>query len=264
MSETTGKMQGFVDFYRINKRKKQPCTGGESRCGKDNLALYAGETMWDWLKSPKASVETKPELNQQPVEPEHKEASTNKVIVITGTSGSGRKSTAKQLSAKLEIPYVFPYTTRDIRPNERNGEHYHFISAHEFQEMDQKHAFFQSVHLERGSYGILETDLAQAFEQHHAAIVVVNHEGAQAFRKRFGSKAIRIFIYVTKDDIRLRLEREETPSEVLEEYLQNYTEQVIYKRESEYLLQNMGAAQTVEKIIDFLQNHQWNIQRAAP
>lgn len=218
-----------------------------------NLRKRTGEAMWDWLKSSKTTAINQG-VNNEPIEIDHGESSKYKVIVITGTSGSGRKSMAKQLSVDLGIPYVLPYTTRDIRPNERDGEHYHFISNDEFQAKAEKLAFFQTVHLERGNYGISEEELSQAFEIHPVAIVVMNREGMQTFRKHFGDDAIRIFIYVTKDDIQLRLEREGTSSEIVEEYLRKYTEQVIYKKESEYLLQNFEPATTVEKIKEFLQN----------
>lgn len=203
--------------------------------------------MWNWLKSSKTLAITQ-EPDNAVFETEHNEATKLKVIVITGTSGSGRKGMAKQLSADLGIPYILPYTTRAIRPHEHDGVHYHFISTDQFQSMMEKHVFFQTVHLERGSYGISEEELSPS------AIVVVNREGAQAFRKHYGNEAIRIFLYVTKDDIRLRLEREEAPDELVEEYLHNYTEQVVYKKESEYLLQNIEPAATIEKIKEFLQD----------
>ncbi|MNW50265.1 hypothetical protein D3C74_277130 [compost metagenome] len=58
---------------------------------------------------------------------------------------------------------------------------------------------------------------------------------------------------MTKEDIRLREEREGAPPEVIEEYLRNYSEQVVYKKESDYLLQNIDPAATLEKIKVFLQ-----------
>lgn len=209
--------------------------------------------MWNWLKSPKVSS-NKQEITNMPVETLQDESPTYKIIIITGTSGSGRKSTAKQLSSALGIPYVFPYTTRAIRPRERDGEHYHFISNDLFKAMKDRDEFFQTVHLERGNYGISKADLFKALEIRQTAIVVVNHEGAQAFRARFGDAAIRIFIFVTKDDIRLRLERESVSYEILEEYLRNYTEQVMNKRQSEFLLQNLDPADTIEKIKVFIQD----------
>ncbi|MUG84995.1 guanylate kinase [Paenibacillus timonensis] len=215
--------------------------------------------MWKWLKGSKTTQGlARNEAEASSDKPndaglEEERTSQPKVIVITGTSGSGRKSIAKQLSTDLGLPYVLPYTTRAKRPGEKDGEHYRFISDADFQTMLGRQAFTQSVRLERGSYGITEHELIESLEQHGAAVVVVNHDGLQAFRKRFGSQAIRIFLYVTKEDIRLREEREGAPPEVIEEYLRNYSEQVVYKKESDYLLQNIDPAATLEKIKVFLQ-----------
>lgn len=210
--------------------------------------------MWNWLKSSKDQP-AKQTHNQAPAQPDIPVETTRcRMIVITGSSGAGRKRTAKKLSEELGIPYVLPYTTRSIRPNERNGEHYRFLSAEEFRAMEERQAFFQTVRLERGSYGIAAEDLQLALSAHKAAIVVVNREGAQAFRNHYGNEAQRIFLYVTRDDIRLRLERESAPPEVLEEYLRNYEDQIIHKKESEFLLQNMDPEVTVRKIVDFLKD----------
>ncbi|MHA6534782.1 guanylate kinase [Paenibacillus sp. BAC0078] len=207
--------------------------------------------MWNWLKTSKASA-TEQETVNQPAETGI-ESPSPKIIIITGTSGSGRKSIARQLSASLGIPNVIPYTTRVIRPQEQDGENYHFISDGEFQAMAEKNAFFQTVHLERGRYGIAVQELEQGLEQHKAVIVVVNHEGAKAFREKYGEDALRVFIYVTKNDIQLRLEREGVPFAIIDEYLGNYTEQVAYKRESEFLLQSMDPEVTLQKIKEFVQ-----------
>ncbi|WP_232729868.1 guanylate kinase [Paenibacillus phocaensis] len=218
-----------------------------------------GDAMWKWLKGSKTTSGATRSKAEAPDKPggttqEENHIPKPKVIVITGTSGSGRKSIAKQLSTDLNLPYVLPYTTRAIRSGERDGEHYHFIAEADFQTMVSRQAFSQQVRLERGSYGIAERELVDALEQRGAAIVVVNHEGLQDLQKRFGPQVIRIFLYVTKEDIRLREEREGAPPEVIEEYLRNYSEQVVHKKESDYLLQNLDPGLTLGKIRDFLQD----------
>ncbi|MCM3703766.1 guanylate kinase [Paenibacillus macerans] len=218
--------------------------------------------MWKWLKSSKTSPEPVSTPEATGKSGEAVEASETggsggetkqQVIIITGTSGSGRKDIAKRLSSELGIPYVLPCTTRTPRPGEQDGEHYHFISDAEFRALQEKDELCESVRLERGSYGISQHELDRALQQRQAAIVVVNHEGVRTFRKLYGENAVRIFLYVTKEDIRLRLEREDAPPEVLEEYLRNYSEQVVHKRESDFLLQNIETNATLEKIKLFLQ-----------
>lgn len=210
--------------------------------------------MWDWLKTSK-TTHGKPETKAAPdksTEPVPTETPEFKIIIITGTSGSGRKATAKKLSTDLGIPYVLSYTTRAKRPNEQDGEHYHFVSTDEFQAMAGREEFYETVTLERGRYGVSKNELNQALEKRKAAIIVLNWDGVQTFRREFGQGAIRIFLYVTKDDIRLRQEREAAPPEVLEEYLRNYPDQVMHKKESDYLLQNIDPSVTVDKIKAFL------------
>ncbi|WP_438445016.1 guanylate kinase [Gorillibacterium sp. sgz5001074] len=208
--------------------------------------------MWNWLKpSPAPQDQPVPQPNppEMPVQ-----SLRPQVIIITGTSGSGRKGCALKLCQELGLPYVRPYTTRAIRPKEKDGEHYHFVTDAVFREMQAAGAFFQTVRLGRGSYGIAAAELDAALAGGQPAVAVVNRDGAEAFRQRFGSGAIRVFLYVTKDDIRLRLERESAPPEVVDEYLRNYPDDVIYKKESEFLLQNMDPAATVGKIKDFLRD----------
>jgi guanylate kinase len=208
--------------------------------------------MWNWLKSSKLPASKAQVPDETPAIPEQPPSTGNRIIVITGASGSGRKYTAKRLASELGIPYVLSYTTRAPRPKETEGEHYHFIAEEDFLAMVETDAFFQTIRLERGRYGIVREELDQALAQRQAAIVVANHEGSEAFHRHYGQDVIRIFIYVTKQDIRVRLEAEAAPPEVLEEYLQNYTDQVIYKKDSEYLLQNMDRESTVQKIKAFL------------
>lgn len=209
--------------------------------------------MWKWRKAVRTPV-SGVEPADRPAETDTVHPSRGKVIIMTGASGSGRKATAKRLSQSLGIPYIQPYTTRGIRPQEAEGEHYHFVTDEAFQDMAERGAFFQTVRLERGSYGIAERELMSALGKHHAVIVVVNHEGAEAFRREFGEDAVRIFLYVTKDDIRVRVEREGVPYGVLDEYLANYTDQVSFKKDSEFLLQNLDPDQTVQKIQMFLKD----------
>ncbi len=237
----------FVELarYSLHVKEVNPGAAGEFS------GRHTGEAMWNWLRTSKASVAKLENVDQHAETPA--ETFGPKIIIITGTSGAGRKRTAKQLSAALGIPYVIPYTTRAIRSQERDGEHYHFISEGDFQAMADKHAFIQSVHLERGRYGIAELELVKGLEQHNAVIIVVNHEGARAFREKYGENALRVFIYVTKKDIQLRLEREAAPFDLIDEYLGNYTEQVVYKREAEFLIQNMDPEVTVQRIKEFVE-----------
>ena len=54
------------------------------------------------------------------------------IFVISGLSGSGKSTIAKKLSEKTGIEMVIQYTTRPIRPGEKNGIDYNFITNAKF------------------------------------------------------------------------------------------------------------------------------------
>lgn len=51
-------------------------------------------------------------------------------MIITGPSGSGKTVFIKALISKYpkDFEHSISHTTRQIRPNEKNGVDYHFIS----------------------------------------------------------------------------------------------------------------------------------------
>jgi len=53
------------------------------------------------------------------------------ILVITGKSCSGKDTIVKELE-KLGYQRIITYTSRPIRPNEKDGVDYHFISLEEF------------------------------------------------------------------------------------------------------------------------------------
>ncbi|PZD96150.1 guanylate kinase [Paenibacillus sambharensis] len=218
--------------------------------------------MWEWLKKTRQQQDNGESVNEAGLggsraaeteesgkEPQADEKAAPAVIVITGSSGAGRKQLAWQLSRELGLPYIRSYTTRGKRPGEEEGQHYRFIDPGQFEAMRERDEFFQSVKLGRGRYGIKGSELRSALEQSGSVIVVVNREGALSFKKVFGARAVRVFIYTTKEDLQVRMEKERVPQDIIMEYMELYTEQVHSKRECEVVLQNREHTETVNRLL---------------
>lgn len=88
----------------------------------------------------------------------------SKIIAIMGLSGVGKTTIAKKLHAKMRLPFKISYTTRPIRPGERNGIDYHFIDEGEYAFLDS-HNFlvakqdFKVANGETWRYAIYKGDL---------------------------------------------------------------------------------------------------------
>ncbi|UJF31229.1 guanylate kinase [Paenibacillus hexagrammi] len=170
------------------------------------------------------------------------------IFVITGTSGSGRKTIARRIAEELGFSSVVSYTTRTPRPKEIEGTDYKFISRKAFIDADIAGEFFQTVEIDGNFYGIKRADLEQALREHESIYVIVNRYAANRFKYEFGDRAIRIFIYVNKQTIMERLLARQTPADVVDNYLKHYIEEVSYRKQCEHVFENIDLQQTSESV----------------
>jgi len=73
------------------------------------------------------------------------------VFVITGTSGEGKSTLARDLVERLpELELAVSATTRPRRPGEKDGRDYWFLSEEEFDRRLQAGEFLEWVELPGG------------------------------------------------------------------------------------------------------------------
>jgi len=67
----------------------------------------------------------------------------NKIIAICGFSASGKDVLTKHIANNYNYSEVISYTSRPIRPNESEGNPYHFITRGQFEEMLNNNEFIE-------------------------------------------------------------------------------------------------------------------------
>jgi guanylate kinase len=84
-------------------------------------------------------------------------------------------------------------TTRRIRPGERDGEHYHFLSPVEFERRVAAGAFLEHVSYAGNRYGTLRSEIDRILAGGRCPIVEIELAGARAVRAAMPD-AVSIFI----------------------------------------------------------------------
>src|SRR5208282_5160674 len=75
-------------------------------------------------------------------------------FVIAAPSGAGKTSLVKALMEREPgLQFSVSYTTRKPRPNERDGEDYHFVSAERFEAMVANNEFLEHARVFDNYYG---------------------------------------------------------------------------------------------------------------
>lgn len=137
------------------------------------------------------------------------------VFVVSAPAGTGKTTLVHMLTQ--EFPCVVgsvSYTTRNQRPGEIAGVHYHFVSREEFESRIEKHEFLEFVQLYGDYYGTSKLTVQELQEQGKHVILVIDTQGALQLKTRFPA----IFIFLRPPSMQIlreRLAQRKTESSVM-------------------------------------------------
>lgn len=107
------------------------------------------------------------------------------LFILSAPSGAGKSSliTAllKQISSR-PMQVSVSHTTRDARPGENNGEHYHFVSLDNFKQEIENNSFYEYAEVFGNYYGTSEVAIDKQLEQGIDVFLDIDWQGAQQVR----------------------------------------------------------------------------------
>lgn len=130
----------------------------------------------------------------------------NKLILVTGPSGVGKTTIAYALLKEMpELERLVTFTTREQRPNEKDGVDYHFISREAFEEKIKNGQMFEHDEHYGYFYGNSKEDLEKIWDRNKIAMMVLDLQGVKTVLKVF-PKATSIFLVPdTLDNLKNRI-----------------------------------------------------------
>ena len=116
------------------------------------------------------------------------------LFIVAAPSGAGKSSIVNAvLKDTPGIALSISYTSRAARPGERHAQHYHFISAEEFQRMIAAGDFFEHA-LVHGDYkGTARQSVEPLLASGQDVLLEIDYQGAQRVRAQVPA-AVSIFI----------------------------------------------------------------------
>jgi guanylate kinase len=141
---------------------------------------------------------------------------SGKLIIFSAPSGSGKTSIVRKIMQKhSDFAFSISATTRNKRPNEKQGKDYFFMSINDFQEKIAEDAFveWQMVY-ENCYYGTLKSEVEAMLNNGINVLFDVDVLGGLNIKKIYGSNALAIFVQPPSIEIlteRLLLRQTETP-----------------------------------------------------
>lgn len=153
-----------------------------------------------------AEVMPSPVLTRHAHQP-HRQASCihvqNKIISLSGASGSGKNFWAKQLKRwynKLEL--IRSFVTRDLRPGQ--DEEYQKISPEEFHTLIENGEFRWHTQKHGNHYGTLRCDIDEAVAAHEPSLIHMTPDTIPYLRDYVPGQVFSIYLFVADEDLLLQ------------------------------------------------------------
>ena len=129
------------------------------------------------------------------------------LVVVSGPSGVGKSTIVAQLArTRPQVVPIVTATTRERRPDEIDGVHYHFLADDEFRELIERGGLLEYANNHGHWYGTPIDQVRGILAAGRDAILTISPEGARNVR-RLVPDALLVFVMPpTMEDLASRLQ----------------------------------------------------------
>lgn len=175
-------------------------------------------------------------------------------FVISGPSGVGKTTLVNALlSSFSEIEISVSYTTRDLRGDEVNGQHYHFVDDSKFDEMVSQDAFAEWANVHKNRYGTTRETIERIWREGKNVLFDIDYQGENQLKAAFGERTISVLVLPPSlAELETRLRGRGTDSEeTILRRMRNARNEIEHFNDFDFILMNddLDAAQETVKTI---------------
>lgn len=174
---------------------------------------------------------------------------TGRLFVISAPSGAGKTTLLSRVMARLPgLVFSVSHTTRMVRPGERDGIDYHFISPAEFVAMIDRGHFLEHAEVHGNLYGTSREAVRKQLAEGVDVILDIDVQGAAILRSSGQLDAAYIFIAPpSMTELEQRLRGRGTESEErIRLRLKNARQELQAASQYEYLIINEDLADAAD------------------
>ena len=178
------------------------------------------------------------------------------LIVLSSPSGAGKSTISRALMrSDPTISMSVSATTREPRPGEEDGIHYHFVSNETFDKMVEDGEFAEWAYVFDHRYGSPKEPIKQALKEGRDILFDIDWQGTQSLEYAFGNELVPIFILPpSMDELDRRLRARATDSdEVIEGRMRRAASEIGHWDSYDYVLVNDDVDECLEQVRSIVQ-----------
>ncbi len=187
------------------------------------------------------------------------------LLVVSGPAGSGKGTVNRLLLESPDYAFSVSVTTRDPRPGEQDGVHYHYISREAFESHIRNDELLEYTEYCGNYYGTLKRETEEILESGRNLILEIEVQGAMNV-KAIRPDAVAIMLLppsYSKLEERLRGRGTETEEVILKRLAQARVE-LTHLPQYDYVVYNQdnGAEACAEEIRAIVEAESHAVRRA--
>ena len=106
------------------------------------------------------------------------------MVILSSPSGAGKTTIVNLLAKSKKFSVSISHTTRNPRPNEIDGQDYHFVSKEEFQRLIKNDEFLEYAKVFDNLYGTSRTAVIQNLEKGNNVLFDIDWQGADQIKNK--------------------------------------------------------------------------------
>ena len=178
--------------------------------------------------------------------------SVGNLFIVMAPSGAGKTSLVAALvnsdgSARLRVSVS--HTTREIRPGEVDGQNYHFVDNHTFQEMLLRGDFIESAEVYGHHYGTSQQWVEQQMVAGMNVILEIDWQGASQVRNAMPGACSVFILPPSVETLRERLtQRAQDDPETIDQRMCQAVDEISHVAEADYVVVNADFETALEDL----------------
>jgi len=180
------------------------------------------------------------------------------IFVISGPGGVGKTTLLERLFKKKNIQNIFlrgvTITTRKIRPQEKDGRDYFFVSKKDFLRLKKERFFLESQKILGNYYGTPKIFHALAKAEGKNLILCIDVKGGLYLKKNYkAGRIITIFIAAPNQrELYLRMKKRDENKKVMRQRVRLAEKELCCAKQYDYLVTNKNIASTLKRLEEIL------------
>lgn len=173
------------------------------------------------------------------------------MLALSSPSGAGKTTMTRMLlDTDPDVALSVSCTTRDMRPGEVDGKHYHFISKDQFKSMLADGEFLEHTKIHGNYYGTPKTPVLNALQDGRDILFDIDTPGVDQLTRFSKEDLVSVFILPpSADEMESRLrKRGQDSEEVITRRLHDALEQTSFYKQYDYVIINRDLEDSMLKL----------------